>query len=674
MRGHRRTGMAAAIGLTVALAVGAAGPAESRSRTTFEQTILDEDNDNRLEPGPRDDYEVRPELGGPPSADRERNRVPQLFFGQLTDMHVVDEESPLRVEFLDRVGPPFTSAYRPHEGLSPQVLNEMVRQMRNTVSPITSDQVELVMTTGDNSDNTQLNETRWFIDLLDGDKMIDPNSGIPTPPCEATPGSIYDGVRNNNEYYEPDSSATPPTDNEDGPGYSPDPNENSAETRPPRRNSVRDFPGLFEDMNKPFRAAGLGVPWYGIFGNHDALVQGNQGRNPAYEAIATGCVKISNLSDAGLERVRDQITPAERESGFISNPGTLQAVRDVLLNPDGNGATTTVVPPDPKRRPLRKPEFIAQHAATTGTPAGHGFGMRTPPDQLALGQGYYSFNPKPDDPDKPGDQGLPLKFIVLDSIAENGGDGGNIDEEQYQWLEEELDDSQARRERVMVFAHHTLDTMDQPPVSPFAPGDQGGNMNPAVHFGTEPQVPLAPGNRRPECPTRALPEGAATETLRCQFLRHPAVVAFVAGHEHENKVLPYERDTGAGPVEGGFWEVATASHIDWPQQSRVLDLVDNLDGTLSIFGTLLDHNSAPNPGGAPAPRTAVDEGQSSGPPPSPDGRGASSEAVTRLGSISRELSFNDPDSFNGEDGRPDARGGEGDRNVELLIRDPFPGP
>jgi hypothetical protein len=296
--------------------------------------------------------------------------------------------------------------------------------------------------------------------------------------------------------------------------------------------------------------------------------------------------------------------------------------------------------------------------------------MRTPPDQLALGQGYYSFNPKPDDPDKPGDQGAPLKFIVLDSIAENGGDGGNIDEEQYQWLEEELDDSQARREQVMVFAHHTLDTMDQPPVSAFAPGDQGGNMNPMVHFGTEPQIPFLPGNRRPECPTRTAPDGAANETLRCQFLRHPAVVGFVAGHEHENKVLPYERDPGAGPVEGGFWEIATAAHIDWPQQSRALDLVDNRDGSLSIFGTLLDHNSAPNPGGAPAPRTAGE----GGPPPSPDGRGASPESVTRLGSISRELSFNDPDSFNGEDGRPDARGGEGDRNVELLVRDPFPGP
>jgi hypothetical protein len=51
----------------------------------------------------------------------------------------------------------------------------------------------------------------------------------------------------------------------------------------------------------------------------------------------------------------------------------------------------------------------------------------------------------------------------------------------------------------------------------------------------------------------------------------------------------------------------------------------------------------------------------------PGGTGASAK---RLASISRELSYNDPDAENGEDGRGDARGGEGDRNVELVVRDP----
>ena len=45
--------MATVAGLTAALALGLAGPAESRAgRMTLEQTILDRDGDNRLEPGP----------------------------------------------------------------------------------------------------------------------------------------------------------------------------------------------------------------------------------------------------------------------------------------------------------------------------------------------------------------------------------------------------------------------------------------------------------------------------------------------------------------------------------------------------------------------------------------------------------------------------------------------
>jgi hypothetical protein len=129
------------------------------------------------------------------------------------------------------------------------------------------------------------------------------------------------------------------------------------------------------------------------------------------------------------------------------------------------------------------------------------------------------------------------------------------------------------------------------------------------------------------------------ETVRCLLLRHPSVIAFVNGHEHNNRVDPVEPAT---PAQHGFWEVNTASHIDWPQQSRVMDVVDNRDGTLSLFGTIVDHAAPPEPGA-----------------------GQATDAVSRLASISRELSYNDPHASHG------ARGGEEDRNVELLIRRPY---
>ena len=751
--------------------------ASGAPHTTVSRTIQDCDGDNLLEFAPGEEHlEVMfgvqpptpPEDDCAEDEDADTPRLPRraslLNFLHMSDFQMVDEEGPARVEFFDFTqrppGPtPFASAYRPQESLTTQVTEAMVRNARNTTSPVTGATLDLTILTGDNADSQQYNEIRWFIDTLDGttgdrgenpdpetssedgtserDRKIVPDSGIADQlsDCTVPDGippfqdndSVYDGVRDSGQpgqdagYYEPDSSGG---EGDDGDGYSPSRSRNGAET-PGHDVTVRDFPGLLEDAQAPFEAVGLGMDWYSAFGNHDAQVQGNSGgayfgpgliatppfpnaspftetSNPSFQAIATGCVKPTRLPP-GLPLTQQAIIAfAQRFGrdplGFIEDCLQLPADQRAMCD-----TSPIVVPPDPRRCFVAKAEpalldpapcstggFVEQHFRTTGTPDGHGFapalagddrtpqemlddaracsedpdsaacpedvrearlGEGRPPEAIANHDGYYAFFPR---------EGF--RFLVLDSVTDECPiepfcSEGSFDHDQFRWLRDQIVAAEAAGQYVMTFSHHTLRTsrLDSKDSTEFRPGST------QPHFGER--------FDRQSQPPRPVRPDAQNQTLEELFCQHPNVIAQVDGHEHENFVEPH---TCGGPSPnppgpGGFVEVSTAAHVDWPQQARLIELVEQ-GGELSLVLTIVDHDGPPNPGGPHPCRN--DE-----PPESPDPgceatgpTGRAGEQPLRLASIGREIGYNDYQHGRG------ARGERSDRNVIVPLGRPFPAP
>ena len=671
-RGGRRTAaMAAAVLMGLAATATAAHLAfDTQGHTTVEQRLLPaqdpRDGYTRLVLGSGEPYVVRDGASEAnadiPTAEngREDRRVSLTYVAQMTDFQLADEESPARVEFVDP-GP--SSAWRPQEAFTPFQIEATVRQVNEyaAASPIaqgdgTFESMDFALLTGDQADNQQFNETSWVRDLLEGNGPLSFNSGLKSASAYSNPedlgascalfvaqqggaagaaaeGARYTGVQDYDDY--PAAAPVTPL------FYDPDEPTGSWQT-----DGWPEYDGLMDRAQQiSFVPQGLDVPFYVTNGNHDMLVQGNEDANRAFEDIATGCFKALGTTEDPTQSPPPPDGPDPR----------------YLLSPANVGM---LVPPDPRRRFVSKPQIKQVYGLTDEGAAddNHGFAYVDPEENRASRRSasYYAWDPE----QTPG-----FRFISIDTNSEGGqtaegvapgSSDGNIDDPQFQWLKRELAAAEARDRLIVIFGHHPVrsintEVRDEQASQCTTDDEHGHDTNPGCDLDPRPSDddPDTPGfggiHNGTDAQNNSYPDSAHESFIEL-LDRHPNVIAYVPGHTHEHRLTPFVRSDGST-----WWEINTSAVIDHPTQSRLIEVMDNLDGTLSIFTTVIDHASP-----AATPDDCPDD-----PTPQPDCAAGFGEP--ELASIGRTFAFNDPDNdFSGE-------GRVIDRNAELLLEDPRAG-
>ncbi|WP_326623416.1 TIGR03767 family metallophosphoesterase [Streptomyces decoyicus] len=365
-----------------------------------------------------------------------------------------------------------------------------------------------------------------------------------------------------------------------------------------KRRGLPAIPGYLEAAMRPVVSPGLRVPWYSTPGNHDDLPGGCLApQDPMLAEYVTGARKLFTVPDTDVAAFAKVLKTGGDPKSTV--------LKEILRH---NAARARTVTADERRRMFTPHEYLRAHlnpAFAGAGPVGHGYTE----DHLDDDRMYYSFTVA---------EGV--IGISIDTTYRSGHYEGSLGTGQLQWLERTLAAHSSRHydadgrlvrntgaddAQILVFSHHHSPSM----------------------------------TRRPDA-ARAEEKRHDGQEVIALLSRFPNVVAWINGHSHVNRITPHAHPTAAR----SFWEVNTASHVDYPQHARIIELVDNHDGTLSLFTTLIE-SAAPH-------RTDFDDLSSVG-----------------LASLYRELSYNAPGLAAGlTDGVHEAMAGAAkDRNTELLV-------
>ena len=294
----RREAIVLGAGAMLSAGCGARGGGTTVTGSTLASTWGDPAGTGTLRPAAGEPLIARIELGRARPAERV---IATLV--HLTDAHVLDASSPARVPFLDRLGDPFESTFRPQETLTVQVLAGTCRALA-AVKP------DAVIQGGDLIDNAQRNELDWALRALRGGLV---RTGR------------YHGVQLASDpdpfYYRPDLDAP-------------------------------QHPGLLRQAGRRFVSPGVRAPIHPVLGDHDILVAGELVPTDTTRALAVGDRALWELPPGISLPPGTQLT-----AGGSPDGPPLPGLVDQFLAQAVAGPTVRV-PSDPARRQMDAAEAI----------------------------------------------------------------------------------------------------------------------------------------------------------------------------------------------------------------------------------------------------------------------------------------------------------------------------